>query len=73
MGVMCVTCGGWPGGLCDVSSWYECYVYMCHGCVCVWVYVCKFMHWVLCVSWLCVYVGVMCESGGGVCECKFMV
>ena len=28
MGVMCVTCGGWPGGLCDVSSWYECYV--CH-------------------------------------------
>ena len=25
------------------------------------------------VSWLCVYVGVMCESGGGTCECKFMV
>ena len=45
---------------------------MCHGCVSGW-YVCKFMHWVLCVSWLCLYVRVMCESGGGACECKFMV
>ena len=52
-------------------------VWVLHQCVsrlCVWGwYMCKFMHWVLCVPWLCVYVGVMCESGGGVCECKFMV
>ena len=52
-------------------------VWVLHVCVsqlCVWGwYVCKFMHWVLCVSWLCVYVGMMCESGGGACEFKFMV
>ena len=46
---------------------------MCVMVVCGGWYVCKFMHWVLCVSWLCVYVEMMCESGGGACERKFMV
>ena len=47
----------------SVSSWYGCYMYVCHSCVYVGVMcVCKFMVRVLCVC-----------GRGGACECKFMV
>ena len=38
MGVMCVTCGGWPGGLCEFMVWVLCVSHVGGGrvvCVCV--------------------------------------